>query len=135
MIETETQIRVRYADTDMMAVVYHANYANYFEIARTECFRQIGLPYADIEKAGIRLPVIDLHLKYIRPAVYDDLLTVKVTVREMPTVKITFHYEIFNQRNELLVTGESTLVFTNLQTGRPMRMPENLEQSLKKFFE
>ena len=90
MIKTETKIRVRYADTDKMGVVYHANYAVYYEVARTEMFREIGLPYAKMEESGVMLPLVDLHCNYRKSAQYDDLLTVVTTVEEMPNVKIRF---------------------------------------------
>lgn len=135
MIEHKSQIRVRYADTDMMGVVYHANYAIYFEVARTEMFREIDMPYAEMENNGIRLPVVDLHCKYFRPAKYDDLLTVTATMRELPGVRIKFDYLVENQNGEKLCEGDTTLVFTDINTGRPVRMPMYVEKVLQKYFE
>lgn len=135
MIEYKTQIRVRYADTDMMGVVYHANYAIYFEVARTEMFRAIEMPYAELEKNGIRLPVVDLHCKYHRPALYDDLLTVTATMKEMPGVRIRFEYKVENQKGELLCEGDTVLVFTDINSGRPVRMPSYVGEVIQKYFE
>lgn len=135
MIEHKSQIRVRYADTDMMGVVYHANYAIYFEVARTEMFREIDMPYAEMEKNGIRLPVVDLHCKYFRPAKYDDLLTVTATMRELPGVRVKFDYIVENQEGEKLCEGDTTLVFTDINTGRPVRMPQYVEKVLQKYFD
>ncbi len=130
MITTETRVRVRYADTDNMGVVYYANYAVFFEVGRTEMFRELGVPYSKMEEEGIALPVADLHVSYKRSARYDDLLTIKTTIKEMPTAKVVFNYEIFNQNDELLCTGETTLVFVNMQTGRPTRMPQTVADAL-----
>lgn len=135
MIEHKSQIRVRYADTDMMGVVYHANYAIYFEVARTEMFREIDMPYAEMENNGIRLPVVDLHCKYFRPAKYDDLLTVTATMRELPGVRVKFDYLVENQNGEKLCEGDTTLVFTDINTGRPVRMPQYVEKVLQKYFD
>lgn len=135
MIEHKSQIRVRYADTDMMGVVYHANYAIYFEVARTEMFREIDMPYAEMEKNGIRLPVVDLHCKYFRPAKYDDMLTVTAAMRELPGVRVKFDYIVENQEGEKLCEGDTTLVFTDINTGRPVRMPQYVEKVLQKYFD
>ena len=134
MIKTKTQLRVRYAETDKMAVVYHANYAQYFEVARTEMFRELGLTYATMEANGIMLPLVDLYCRYHRPAHYDELLTIEVTVEEMPAVKIKFNYKIYNEQNELLTDGYTTLVFIDMKTNRPTRMPENIKQVVEKYF-
>ena len=131
MITTETKIRVRYADTDTMGVVYHSNYAIFFEVARTEMFRELGIPYSQMEKEGIALPVADLHISYKRSAHYDDLLTVRTTINEKPTVKVVFNYQIFNEQDELLCTGETTLVFLNKATGRPTRIPKGIADLLE----
>lgn len=134
MIETKTQIRVRYAETDQMGVVYHANYAIYFEVARTDGFRQIGLPYSQLEADGVKLPVVDLHIKYHKSAHYDELLTIVARVREMPVVRLVVDYEIVNEAGELLCEGESTLVFMDMKRNRPTRMPEYMRQAMEKYF-
>lgn len=134
MIETKSTLRVRYAETDKMGVVYHANYAIYFEMARTEMFREIGLPYSQMESEGIMLPLIDLHINYKKPAHYDDLLTVVTQVNQMPNVKIKFDYAIYNEQNELLVDGYTTLVFIDMHRNKPTRMPEYVKCELEKYF-
>ncbi len=131
----ETKIRVRYGETDTMGYVYYGNYASYYEVARTEMVRQLGLPYHEMEEMGIALPVIHLECKFIRPAVYDDLLTIKTYLREMPSARIKFDHEIFNENGVKLNEGNTTLVFTNRQTRRPTRPPEALLNALKPFFE
>ncbi len=134
MIESKTNIRVRYADTDKMGVVYHSNYAIYFEVGRTEMFREIGLPYDEMERNNIMLPLVDLHINYKRPALYDDLITVTTRLNELPGVKIRFDYEIHNEKGELLVDGYATLVFIDTLRNRPTRMPENIKNIIAKYF-
>lgn len=112
MFTTETQIRIHYALTDQMGVVYHGHYAQFYEIGRTEAIRQIGYTYKDIEAMGVIMPVIDIHSRFLRPAKYDDLITVKTILKELPAHhKIVFHHEIYNQADELLNTGDVTLYF------------------------
>lgn len=134
MLTSTTQIRVRYADTDKMGVVYHSNYAIFFEVGRTEMFREIGLPYDEIEKNNIMLPLVDLHINYKRPAHYDELLTVTTKLCELPNVKIKFEYEIHNEKGELLVDGYTTLVFIDTTRNRPTRMPDSIKSILEKYF-
>jgi len=134
MLTSTTQIRVRYADTDKMGVVYHSNYAIFFEVGRTEMFREIGLPYDEMEKNNIMLPLVDLHINYKRPAHYDELLTVTTKLCELPNVKIKFEYEIHNEKGELLVDGYTTLVFIDTTRNRPTRMPDSIKSILEKYF-
>lgn len=134
MLKTKTTLRVRYSETDKMGVVYHANYAQYFEVARTEMFREIGLAYSDMEANGIMLPLVDLYCHYHKPAYYDDNLTIEVTVEEMPSVKIKFNYKIYNEKGDLLTDGYTTLVFIDMKTNRPTRMPEYIKQVVEKYF-
>lgn len=117
----ETQIRVRYAETDQMGVVWHGNYLQYFEAGRTETLRACGWSYRGLEEAGIMLPLVEAHLAYVRPAKYDDLLTVKTMVREPVTARIRFDYEIRNEADEILVTGHTVLGFVDARTRRPCR--------------
>ena len=132
---SETKIRVRYAETDQMGVVYHSNYFQYFEVARAESIRQLGFSYADMEKAGIVMPVVEVSCKYLRPALYDDLLTIKVILTELHNNhKILFHQEVYNEKKELLATGTVLLFFINAQTKERSKMPESLYQQLKSFF-
>src|SRR5688572_32480857 len=135
MFTTETQLRVRYAETDQMGVVYHSNYFPYFETARAESIRQLGFTYADMEKMGIIMPVIEVQCRYLRPAVYDDLLTIKVILRELPVHhKIEFHHEVFNEKNELLATGKIILYFMESKSMKRTTMPEQLLLKLQPYF-
>jgi len=135
MFSTETQIRVRYAETDQMGVVYHGNYIPYFESSRAEAIRQLGFTYSDMEKMGIIMPVIDVHCRYFRPAKYDDLLTVKAILKELPIHhKIEFHHEVYNEANELLVIGKIILYFMEAKGMKRTTMPSPLLQKLQPYF-
>jgi len=135
MLTTESKIRVRYGETDQMGYVYYGNYPLYYEVARTDMIRKIGWTYGKMEKSGVMMPVVSLNVKYIRPAFYDDELTVKVTVKKCPTTKMEFEYEVFNEQNKLINTGNTTLVFVNMKTGKPTNPPQEFIEKLKKHFE
>jgi len=126
----DIEIRVRYAETDQMGVVYHGNYAQYFEIGRVEWLRNQGVSYKWMEENGIMLPVVSLTMNYKKPAKYDDLLTVTTILKNQSSVKIEFDYEIRNQHGELLTTGYSMLVFVNMKTGRPTLPPDYVTEKL-----
>jgi acyl-CoA thioester hydrolase len=126
----EFKVRVRYAETDQMGVVYHGNYAQYFEMGRVEWLRNLGLSYSEMEKQGIMLPVVSLTLNYKKPARYDDLLTVRTIFKKQQSVKIEFDYEIYSEQGELLTTGNSVLVFVDMKTGRPVLPPEYVTEKL-----
>ncbi|MEP5613500.1 MAG: thioesterase family protein [Cyclobacteriaceae bacterium] len=134
MYSHEVQIRVRYADTDQMGYVYYGNYAAYYEVARVESFRNLGYAYKKLEEAGVMMPVLELKCNYILPAKYDDLLTIKVTIPDHPKVRIKYLYEVRNEEGTLLNQGETTLAFVNMKSGRPLRMPEVMEELLNPFF-
>lgn len=135
MFISETQIRVRYAETDQMGVVYHSNYFLYFESARAESIRQLGITYAGLEKMGIVMPVVEVHCRYLRPAVYDDLLTIKTTLKELPADhKIVFHQEIFNEKNKLVAAGRIILNFMEAKSMKPANMPLQLLEKLQPYF-
>ncbi len=135
MFTSETQIRIHYALTDQMGVVYYGNYAQFYEIGRTELLRNLGFTYKEIEVMGIVLAVTDMHIRFLRPAKYDDLITVKTTLKEIPLHhKIVFHGEIYNQQNELLNTGDVTLYFLEAKTMKRCEMPEVLKEKLLKYF-
>ena len=135
MFTTETQIRIHYALTDQMGFVYHGHYAQFYEIGRTEAIRQLGYTYKDIEAMGIIMPVVDIHTRFLRPAKYDDLITVKTTLRELPTHhKIVFHSEIYNVADELLNTGDVTLYFMQADGMKRVEMPAPLKEKLEKYF-
>ncbi|MGL5273893.1 acyl-CoA thioesterase [Myroides sp.] len=117
-------VRVRYAETDKMGVVYHGNYAQYFEIGRVEWLRNLGISYKKMEDLGVMLPVVSLTMNYKKSAYYDDDLTIRTIFKKMTSVKIEFDYELYNQNGDLLTTGNSVLVFVNMETGRPMAAPQ-----------
>lgn len=133
MRKYEFDVRVRYAETDQMGVVYHGNYAQYFEMGRVEWLRNLGISYKWMEENGIMLPVVALNLNYKKPARYDDLLKVKTIFKSQSSVKIEFDYEIYNEKGELLTTGYSMLVFVNMKTGRPTLPPDYVMERLKKL--
>ena len=136
MFTTETTIRIHYALTDQMGIVYHGHYAQFYEIGRTEAIRSLGYTYKDIEAMGVIMPVVDIHSKFLRPAKYDDLITVKTTLREMPVHhKIVFHSEIYNQHDELLNIGDVTLYFMEAKTMKRSEMPAILKEKVSKYFE
>ena len=120
----QTQIRVRYSETDQMQVVYHGNYAQYFEIGRVEWLRNKGISYKWMEENRIMLPVVSLTMNYKKPARYDELLTLKTKLKNRTTVKIEFDYELYNENEELLTTGNSILVFVDMNTGKPISPPQ-----------
>ncbi len=135
MIVSESKIRVRYGETDKMGYVYYGNYPLYYEVGRTEMIRKLGWTYKKMEDEGIMMPVLSLNIKYIRPAFYDDELTVKTYIKKMPTMRIDFEYEVFNQNDELLNIGSTTLVFVDSKTMKPQAVPPTLIEKLRKGFE
>jgi acyl-CoA thioester hydrolase len=128
--KTSTQTRVRYSETDQMGVVYHGNYAQFFEMGRTEWLRSLGITYKDMEMNGIILPVVSLNLNFIKSALYDDILTIHTFLKKEPMVKIEFNYEIKNQLDELICTGSSVLAFMNSKNMKPTRCPDYLLKGL-----
>ena len=126
---------MHYALTDQMGVVYYGNYAQFYEIGRTEAIRQLGYTYKDIEAMGIIMPVVEMNSKFLRPAKYDDLITVKTTLRELPTGHaINFFFEIFNEEDKLLNAGNVVLYFMEAVTMKRAKMPTELEEKLKGYF-
>ncbi|MGB3466795.1 MAG: thioesterase family protein [Cyclobacteriaceae bacterium] len=134
MFQTSIQIRVRYAETDQMGYVYYGNYATYYEVARVEALRKLGLSYKELEANGIMMPVLENKSKYLLPGKYDELLTVKVSIPKKPAVKIIFQYDIYNESDQLIHEGETVLAFINMTSGRPVRMPEEMQKLLEKFY-
>lgn len=134
MFQTELKLRVRYAETDQMGFVYYGNYATYFEVARVEALAQCGMRYSDLEAQGTLMPVLENYSKYIRPAKYDDLLTIRVSLKELPKIKIRFDYQIFNTKKELLHIGHTVLCFLDARTQRPQKAPESLLKALQPYF-
>ncbi|MCC7510463.1 MAG: acyl-CoA thioesterase [Planctomycetes bacterium] len=131
----DTQVRVRYAETDQMGVVYHSNYIIYFEIGRTEAMRQIGITYADLEQRGYVLAVIETHANHKASAKYDDLLTVRTWLREATKTRLRFEYAVLNG-DSVLTTGHTVLAFLGKQNGmRPVRCPEDVQVVAHKAIE
>ena len=126
----EISFRVRYAETDQMGVVYHGNYAQYLEMGRVEWLRQFGISYKSMEENGTMLPVISLHVNYKKPAVYDDLITVRTILKKIPSVKIEFDFEIYNESGEVLADANVILAFIDMKRNRPIRCPAYLLEKI-----
>lgn len=134
MFVAEYEIRVRYAETDQMGYVYYGNYAMYYEVGRVEALRSAGFSYRQMEEEGIMMPVVENRSKYIKPGKYDELLTIRTMIKEMPGVRITFHYEVINEQGELINEGQTILVFLKTGSHRPCRPPAHLLALLQPYF-
>lgn len=135
MFVYESKVKVRYVETDQMGVVHHSNYAQYYELARTECFEACsGMTYETMEHEGVMLPILDMYSKFIKPALYNQTLTIKSIVKELPTVRLKVDYEIYNEANDLINTGYTTLVFVNKETRRPCQPPQNFMEEVRQYF-
>jgi acyl-CoA thioester hydrolase len=135
MYAHETQIRVRYGETDQMGYLYYGNYAQYFEVGRVETIRSLGLTYKELEEVhGIWLPVVSLEMRFVRPAYYDDLLTVRSELRDLPDEHITFHVEVSNERKKLVNAGRVRLCFFDAATKKVVPAPEYLMEKLRPYF-
>ena len=135
MFEHTTKIRVRYGETDQMGYMYYGNYAEFYEVGRVEMLRSLGLTYSGMEASGIMMPVLEMKSKYLKPALYDEEITVKVIMDKMPGVKIHFRYELYNHNDELINIGETLLAFVNMKTGRPCLPSQEFLDKLKPFFQ
>ncbi|MEO8794241.1 MAG: thioesterase family protein [Daejeonella sp.] len=129
-----TKLRVRYAETDQMGYMYYGNYAQFYEVGRVEMLRSLGMTYKSMEESGIMMPVLDLKCKYIKPALYDEEITVKVIMNKMPAVRIHFRYELFNESQELINEGETTLVFIDIKRNKPCLPSRDFLDRLEVFF-
>ena len=135
MFTSKTQIRIHYALTDQMGVVYYGHYAQFYEIGRTEALRSLDLSYKEVEASGVIMMVTEVHSKFLRPALYDDLITVVTTVKELPVHhKIIFHSELFNEKDKLLNIGDVILYFIDAKTMKRTTMPENMREKLVQYF-
>lgn len=135
MYTSENKIRVRYAETDRMGYVYYGNYAAYFEVGRVEALRTLGLSYRVMEEQGIMLPVLSYQTKYFKPAFFDDILTIRTIVNEIPTgTRINFHYECLNEQGACINKAETSHVFVKTSNGRPCPVPDNVIEMLAPFF-
>ncbi|WP_104736121.1 acyl-CoA thioesterase [Hanstruepera ponticola] len=131
MFFDEIPIRVRYGETDQMGVVHHGNYALYLEMGRTEWLRKKGISYKQMEDDGVMLPVISMSLKFKKSALYDEVIKVKTILPKLPSVKIEFEYEIYNESNELLLTANTVLAFIDMKTKRPIKCPDYILEKLE----
>jgi acyl-CoA thioester hydrolase len=127
----EISFRVRYAETDQMGVVYHGNYAQYMEMGRVEWLREMGISYKSMEENGIMLPVISLLVNYKKPALYDDLITVKTILKKLPSVKIEFDFEIYNEAREILAEATVVLAFIDMKRNRPVKCPDYVLEAIE----
>jgi acyl-CoA thioester hydrolase len=134
MFISNIQRRVTYGETDQMGYLYYGNYPSYFESGRTESLRNIGIVYKELEQQGIMMPVTKMEIKYLRPAHYDDLLTITTEVRELPQARIGFHYLIENQDKILLTLGFTELIFLDATTKKPSRCPDYVLEKLLPYF-
>ena len=134
MITNITTSRIRYGETDRMGYAYYGNYLLYYEIGRTELIRQLGLTYKQLEDSGVLLPVHSVSLRYLAPALYDDLISIKTMVKEIPAASITFEHEIFSGDGKLINTGNVKLVFVDASTRRPIRAPESFLERIQPYF-
>jgi acyl-CoA thioester hydrolase len=135
MYSFDYNYRIRYADVDQMGYMYYGNYARLYEIGRVEALRSLGLRYRDFEEGGIIMPVYENKSRYIQPAKYDDLVKIRVIIKEMPKVRIVFNYEIYNEENTLLHTGETTLVFVKMENNRITTCPKEILERLMPYFQ
>lgn len=135
MYSAQTTIRVRYSETDQMQYAYYGNYAAYYEVARVEGLRQLGLSYKDLEDSGIMMPVLETHSYYHKPAKYDELLTIKVIIPQLPLAKIKFEYIIYAESGDKIHSGDTTLAFVNMSSGKPTRAPKAMTNLLAPFFD
>lgn len=134
MFTHESTIRIRYAETDQMGYVYYGNYASFYEVARTEMLRSTGITYRQLEEMGVMMPVMDLACKYYQPARYDDLITIRTTIKERPNIRLKFEYEIFNEQGVLLNTGSTQLVFVDMKRNKPCRAPQIFQDKMEPYF-
>ena len=132
MIHTTHSLRVRYGETDAMKYVYYGNYAEYLEVARVELFRELGIPYNEIENQGIWLPVSEFSIKYLKPGLYDEILEIHTYIKKLPGVRIEFEYEIYNSSKEKITEAKTTLFFLDAKKNKVVKCPDFLMQLLLK---
>ncbi len=132
MIHTTHSLRVRYGETDPMKYVYYGNYAEYLEVARVELFRELGIPYDEIENQGIWLPVSEFSIKYLKPGLYDEILEIHTFIKKIPGVRIEFEYEIYNSSKEKITEAKTTLFFLDAKKNKVIKCPDFLMDLLVK---
>ncbi len=131
MLTNEITFRVRYGETDQMGVVYHGNYPQYLEMGRISWLRALDLSYKEMEANGVMLPVVSLEMKFLKPALFDDLVTVKTNLKRLPMVRIEFDYVLTNQNNDILLTANTVLAFMDSSKKRPIKCPDYIFKKLK----
>lgn len=129
MHSTESKIRVRFVETDQMAVAHHSNYLHWFEVARTDFLRKLGFSYRELEERGVSMPVLEVGLRYLKPSLYDDEITIKVWLAERSRLKLRFEYEIYSEKGEKRTTGFTVLGILN-KAGKPQMLPDDVEKVL-----
>lgn len=134
MFTSETQVRVRYSETDKMGYAYYGHYAAYFEVARVEALRKLGLSYREMEDKGVLLPVLEYNVKFYKPAFYDDVLTIKTRIEELPSVRIRFVSETFAEDGSQLNRAEVVLVFVDKEKNKPCQPPVYFMERIASFF-
>ena len=132
MIHTTHSLRVRYGETDPMKYVYYGNYAEYLEVARVELFRELGIPYNEIENQGIWLPVSEFSIKYLKPGLYDEILEIHTYIKKLPGVRIEFEYEIYNSSKQKITEAKTTLFFLDSKTNKIIKCPSFLMAFIEK---
>lgn len=135
MFSNDTQIRVRYGETDQMGYLHHSNYARYFEVARVELMRALGFPYGEMEKQGILMPVLHVNSKFLQPIWYDELVTVRAIITEMPLTRMKLKYEVYNGNGDLSSEGSTDLCFVDANTRKPMRCPDHIQELMDAVFQ
>ena len=130
ILQHQTFVRVRYSETDQMGFVYYGNYAAYFEVARVEALRSVGVSYKSLEENGILMPVKNFTIDYLKPARYDEMLEVITTIKEIPKSGILFEYETLNEKKEVINKAKTTLVFLDAARMRPIRVPQLIIEAL-----
>lgn len=130
MTEYEIELRVRYGETDRMGYVYYGNYAEYFEVARVEMLRAAGVSYRNLEDRGVLLPVLEYNVKYFQPVFYDELITIRIRMDELPGVRIVFDYETVNEKGKVVNKAKTTLAFVDKESGKPVRCPDDVLKAL-----
>jgi len=134
MIQYSIELRIRYSETDRMGYAYYGNYATYFEVARVETLRSIGITYKKLEDDGVLLPVVDFHVRYFAPAHYDDVIRIETTIAALPGARMRFHYQTYRGVT-LLNEAETDLVFVDEKSGKPMRCPADISALLNAHFQ
>ncbi len=134
MVKSESKIRVRYAETDRMGYAYYGNYSTYFEVARVEALKKLGISYRSLEDSGIMLPVLEYRVKYFKPAYYDDELRIETVIDKMPAARIHFSYKTFTEDGEQINEAETTLVFVDVESGKPVKAPDRVIEVLREHF-